>query len=178
MGNVHTWYDFDWAGAEREFKRAIELSPNYPPAHGYYGWYLIAVGRTSEAVAEARKAEALDPTSVESSSVTGYWLYLAHRYDEAATQLGKCLDLDPNYIVCHWLLGNVYQQQGRFADAIAAEMKALKVEPGANWVLAKPGAPTRFRAAEPKLGARWTNCWRFPSAARSRSIRLPCNTRD
>jgi Tfp pilus assembly protein PilF len=54
MGSVYTFYDFDWAGAEREFKRAIELNPKYAPAHEYYGWYLVTVGRVSEALAESR----------------------------------------------------------------------------------------------------------------------------
>jgi eukaryotic-like serine/threonine-protein kinase len=133
MGSVDTMYDFDWAGAEREFKRAIELNPNYAPAHEYYSWYLIAVGRATEAVAESRRAEELDPLSAEISSFTGWWLYYARRYDEAASQLGKCLDLDPNYTNCHWLLGQTYQQQGRFSEALRANAKALQIDPGWNW---------------------------------------------
>jgi len=136
MGAVNTMYDFDWAAAEREFQRAMQLSPNYAPVHEYYGWYLIAVGRPSEALAESRRAEALDPLSPEVSSMTGWWLYFAHRYDEAITQLGKCLDLDPNYPICHWLMGQVYAQQGRFAEAIAAETKVLKIDPRWSWASA------------------------------------------
>jgi TolB-like protein/Flp pilus assembly protein TadD len=137
VGSVNMFYDFDWVGAEREFKRAIELSPNYAPAHQYYGYYLMTVGRASEALAEGRRAEALDPLSPEISFFYGWWHYLARRYDEAAAQLGKCVDLDPNYWTCHWLLGQVYEQQGRFPDAIAAEMKVLKIEPRASLALAE-----------------------------------------
>jgi eukaryotic-like serine/threonine-protein kinase len=137
VGTVDMMYEFDWAGAEREFKRAIELSPNYAPAHEYYGWYLMAVGRAGEAVAEGRRAEALDPLSTEISSLTGWWLYLARRYDEAVRQFGKCVDLDPNYLICYWMLGQTYEQQGRFADALGAEMKVLKIEPRASWALAE-----------------------------------------
>jgi serine/threonine protein kinase/tetratricopeptide (TPR) repeat protein len=136
MGNVLTFYDFDWAGAEREFKRAIELNPNYAPAHEYYSWYLIAVGRATEAVAESRRAEELDPLSAEISSFTGWWLYLSRRYDEAAPQFGKCLDLDPEYAMCLEVLGRTYEQQGRFSDALAAEAKALKIDPGRIWAAA------------------------------------------
>jgi eukaryotic-like serine/threonine-protein kinase len=149
MGNVYTFYDFDWAGAEREFKRAIELSPNYAPAHEYYSWYLIAVGRASEAVAESRRAEELDPLSAEISSLTGWWLYLARRYDEAVTQFHKCLDLDPNYAVCHTVLGQTYEQQGRFSEAVASEAKALKVDPERTWAAAESArvyAPSGRRA--------------------------------
>jgi len=137
MGNVYTFYDFDWAGAQREFKRAIELNPNYAPAHEYYSWYLIAVGRATEAVAESRRAEELDPLSAEISSLTGWWLYLARRYDEAATQLGKCLDLDPNYPLCHAVLGQTYVQQGRFPEALAADAKLLKIDRGSIWAAAE-----------------------------------------
>jgi tetratricopeptide (TPR) repeat protein len=137
MGNVDFLYDFDWAGAEREFKRAIELSPNYAPAHEYYSWYLIAVGRATEAVAESRRAEELDPLSPEISSFIGWWLYLAHRYDEAVPQLDRCLDLDPNYTNCYWLLSQTYEQQGRFPDALAADAKALKVDTGWSWAAAE-----------------------------------------
>jgi tetratricopeptide (TPR) repeat protein len=137
MGAIDTMYDFDWAGAEREFKRAIELNPNYAPAHEYYSWYLIAVGRASEAVAESRRAEKLDPLSTEISSFVGWWLYYARRYDEAVPQVNRCLDLDPNYANCHWILGQTYEQQGRFPEAIAAEAKALKIDPGWSWAAAE-----------------------------------------
>lgn len=136
MGNINTMYDFDWAGAEREFKRAIELNPNYAPAHAYYGWLLTAVGRMNEAMDESRRAEELDPLSPEISSFAGWWLYFAHRYDEAVTQLRKCLELDPNYPICHWDVGQTYEEQGRFDDAIAAQTNVLKVDPGWSWAAA------------------------------------------
>jgi eukaryotic-like serine/threonine-protein kinase len=132
MGNVYTFYDFDWTAAEREFKRAIELNPNYAPAHEYYSWLLVSVGRAGEALAESRRAEALDPLSLEISSVTAWWLYFTRRYDEAVIQLNKCLDLDPNYLFCYWFLGQTYIQQGRFPEAIAAQAKALQIDPRFN----------------------------------------------
>jgi TolB-like protein/Flp pilus assembly protein TadD len=137
MGAIDTLYDFDWAGSERESKRAIELNPNYAPAHEYYSWTLLAEGRATEAVAESRRAEALDPLSAEISSFTGWWLYFARRYDEAVTQFHKCLDLDSNYIACHAFLGETYIQQGRFSDAIAAEANALKIDSGWSWAAAE-----------------------------------------
>jgi serine/threonine protein kinase/tetratricopeptide (TPR) repeat protein len=154
MGAVDTMYDFDWAGAEREFKRAIELSPNYAPAHSYYSWYLIAVGRTEEALAESRRAEELDPLSTEISSFIGWWLYLARRYDEAVKQLGKCLDLDPNYANCYWILGQTYEQQGRFSEALTANAKALKIDPGWSWAATESARPHALsgRRAEAQRG--------------------------
>jgi tetratricopeptide (TPR) repeat protein len=67
------------------------------------------------------------------------WLYLAGRHDKATRQLDKCVDLDPHYWICYWLLGQTYEQQGRFSDAIAAEMKILKIEPWENWALTESG---------------------------------------
>lgn len=133
VGAWYTFYDFDWARAEREFKRAIELSPDYAPAYEYYGWYLAAVGRTDEALAQGRHAVTLDPTSVEINSFPGWWLNLAHQYGEAAAESARCLDLDPNYPICHWVLGITREQQGRFDDAIAEESKVVKVDPGWHW---------------------------------------------
>ncbi len=133
LGSVLTFYDFDWAGAEREFKRAIELDPNYAPAHAYYSWYLISVGRPDEAVAEARRASALDPTSAEMASFPGWWLYLAHRYDESIAEFGKCLELDPEYLVCMSVLAEPLERRNRLADAIATATKTLKIEPRWSW---------------------------------------------
>jgi serine/threonine-protein kinase len=139
MGGVLTSYDFDWVGAEREFKRAIELDPKYAPAHEYYAWQLMSEGRVGEALAENRRAEELDPLSLEISSFSGWSLYFARRYEEAVAQLGKCLDLDPSYPQCLWSLGLAYEQQGRFNDAIAAETKVLKIEPRWGWAWAVCG---------------------------------------
>lgn len=133
LGGDLTMYDFDWAGSEREFKRAIELDPNYVPAHEFYSWYLISVKRTDEALAEARRAEALDPTSAEIAGLTGWWLYLARRYDDAAAEFKKCLDLDPNYPQCHFVLAQTREQQGRFDDAIAEARKVTDADPKWHW---------------------------------------------
>jgi serine/threonine protein kinase/tetratricopeptide (TPR) repeat protein len=142
MGNIDTMYDFDWAGAEREYKRAIEINPNYAPAHENYAWLLTAVGRMTEAVAESQRAEELDPLSTEIASFAGWWLYFARRYDEAVTQFGKCLDLDPNYPICHWELGQAYAEQRRFSDAIAAQAGVLKMDP--RWSRASADAARAY----------------------------------
>jgi len=133
LGADITFTDFDWASAEREFRRAIELDPGYAPAHEYYSWLLIAIGRNSEALEESRRAEALDPTSAEISSMTGWWLYQTRQYDKAAAQFKKCLDLDPSYPVCHVVLAQTREQQGRFDDAIAEAKKVTDADPKSHW---------------------------------------------
>jgi len=135
MGNMYVMYDFDWAASEREYKRAIALSPDYAPAHEYYGWVLTVLGRYDEAVAQGRRAEALDPTSTEIAGTLGWWLYMAHRYDGAVAELSKCLDLDPDYTYCGWLIGQAYAQQGRMDKASAALDKVLKIDPGWSFAL-------------------------------------------
>lgn len=128
LGAEHFWYDFDWAAAEREFQRALELDPNYSDTHLSRGWYLVELGRFEEGISEGRRAEAIDPLNPTPAQVLGFDLYFAHRYADAATELRKCLDLDPNYWPAYYWLAMVYEQQGKFAEAIAAAQKARAIE--------------------------------------------------
>jgi serine/threonine protein kinase/tetratricopeptide (TPR) repeat protein len=128
LGNVASWYDYDWALAEREFKRALELSPNYAAAHEFYSVYLIMVGRIDDALDEARRAEALDSVSPEIAYILGYDLYLARRYDQAITQLRKSLDLDSGYWPAYYPLVPALEQQGRFSEAILTLKTARAIE--------------------------------------------------
>jgi serine/threonine protein kinase/tetratricopeptide (TPR) repeat protein len=137
MASNYTMYDFDWPAAEREFQRALSLNPSYAPAHEYYSWYLISVGRTDQAIQEGQRAVELDPLSAENHLMLSWDLYFAHRYDQAAAELHKCLELDPNYWIGYFYLGQVYTQQGRFDDAIAAERKSVEILKSASWPLAE-----------------------------------------
>jgi serine/threonine-protein kinase len=128
LASEYFWYDFDWAAADRELTRILELDPNYAPGHEVRGWYLTELGRFEEGVKEGRRAVALDPLSLDISLVLGFDLYYAHRYDEAVTQLRKCLDLEPNFWPAYYYLAQIYQQQGRFPEAIAALQKDRGIE--------------------------------------------------
>ena len=129
MGEVHYWYDWDWQGAAREFKRAIELNPNYALAHQDYGWYLICVGRTEQGIAEITKAVELDPLSAEANTFLGMGLYRARRYDQAIKQLHNTLEFEPSYWLAHAYLGRAFEQAGHFNEAITEFEKAAEVEP-------------------------------------------------
>jgi TolB-like protein/Flp pilus assembly protein TadD len=120
-------YDWDWAGAEREFKRAHELNPNYATAHHWYAYYLIAMGRPDEALAEIRHAQALDPLSLIINTDVGDILAYARRYDEAVEQFRKTLDLDPNFTQAHFNLGLTLERMGQYEDAIAEFQKAIEL---------------------------------------------------
>jgi eukaryotic-like serine/threonine-protein kinase len=117
-------YDWDWAGAEKEYKRAIELSPNNSIARAYYSRMLTFLGRHSEAIAEAERARELDPMSTLASFLLGMAYSYARQYDRAARELAQCLEMNPKFWPAHFFLGQVYEQQGRYADALAELSKA------------------------------------------------------
>ncbi len=120
LATVKAQYDRDWSGAEREFRRAIEINPGYPTAHYFYGFvYLCPMGRFEEAIAELKKAVELDPFSGIVNSNLGWTLYLARQYDQAIAQYRKTLEIDPNFSVAHARLLGAYEQKGMYEEAIA-----------------------------------------------------------
>jgi serine/threonine protein kinase/tetratricopeptide (TPR) repeat protein len=129
LGMVAHWYDWEWAVAEREFTRAIDMRPTDPRPHEFYAWFLATVGRFDQAVAEAKRAQQLEPVSVEASDYVGAMLTLAHRYDEAIVQLRATIDLDPTYFYAYDWLGRAYEQTGRMPEAVTAYQKAVELEP-------------------------------------------------
>ncbi|HBB97492.1 MAG TPA: hypothetical protein DC054_19090, partial [Blastocatellia bacterium] len=129
LAYVKLYYDWDWAGAEREYKRAIELNPNYATPHHGYAYLLISSGRTEEAIAEIKKAEAIDPLSVLFQTDHGEYYYFARRPDEAIAQLQKAIDMDPSFVRAHFLMGRALIQKGRCDEGIAEAMKAEQMGP-------------------------------------------------
>ena len=126
--------DWDWSGAEREFKRALELKPNYAEGHQWYSQYLVAMGRYEESIAEGKRAQQLDPVSPGISRSLAFDYYLAHRYDQAIEEYQRALELDPNFFFAHWLLGLAYANRSMFEQAIAESQKAVELSghgPGA-----------------------------------------------
>jgi len=111
---------YDWANAERGFRRAIELKPNYANTHHWFGLYLAMSERPEEAQTELKIAQELDPLSMSTGTDIAFAHYLARRYDEAVAALNKPLELDPNFANAHYHLGLNYIQQKRF-DAAASE---------------------------------------------------------
>jgi TolB-like protein/Tfp pilus assembly protein PilF len=98
LAYVKSFYDWDWPGAEREFRRAIEIDPNYASAHHWYSLYLEATGRLDEAIAETKRAQEADPLSLISSVAAAQAFYFARRYDQAIEQSRKALEMDPNFL--------------------------------------------------------------------------------
>ena len=121
-------FEWDWAGAEREFKRAIELNPNYPTAHHWYGLELANMGRLDEAFRELKRAQELDPLSLVIIASTGWALYEARRYDEAIAEFQKSLAMDPNFARAHWGIAEPYELKGNYDKAIAELQRARQLD--------------------------------------------------
>jgi TolB-like protein/DNA-binding winged helix-turn-helix (wHTH) protein/Tfp pilus assembly protein PilF len=117
-------YDWNPAPAEKEFRRAIDLDPNYPTAHHWYAYDLVAMQRSDEAVAEIRRALELDPLSVIINTDVCQILFLSRRLDEAIAQCQKANQLDPQFNQAYWYLGLLYEQKGMFDQAFDAFLKA------------------------------------------------------
>jgi DNA-binding winged helix-turn-helix (wHTH) protein/TolB-like protein/Tfp pilus assembly protein PilF len=125
---LHSYY-FAWARAENEYKRALELNPNYATAHHWYGWYLINVGRREESVQEMKRALELDPVSIDINTDMGAVLIQGYRPDEGITYLKAALEMDSNFIEAHWGLGLAYLQKREFDRAIEEIEKAKALSP-------------------------------------------------
>jgi serine/threonine-protein kinase len=126
LANAHMMYDFDWASAEREFRRALELNPNYAPAHEFHGWYLMEIGNTA-GLGELHKAAELDPLSQEIAFEEGWFQVLAHHYQEGINGAKRCLELDPQQWVGYMVEGEAYGQVGRYPEALTALKKGEEI---------------------------------------------------
>jgi DNA-binding winged helix-turn-helix (wHTH) protein/TolB-like protein/Tfp pilus assembly protein PilF len=123
LGHVKVQYEYDWAGAEKEYNRAIELNPNYVNAHHFYALCLSMMGRFDEGIEEIKRAQELDPFSLFIHANVGNILYHARRYDEAINQLKSVLEMNPNFALACSVLGHAYLQKGMVEQAIAEFQK-------------------------------------------------------
>jgi serine/threonine-protein kinase len=130
LAHIAYHYDRDWTTAEREFKRAIELNPNYVLAHQWYALFLAWAGRPDEAVTEARRARDLDPLSLPANMCFGWVLVINRQEDQGIEELRKTIDLDPNFMIAHHRLGLGYEQKGRYNEAIAEFQKVRELSSG------------------------------------------------
>ena len=125
LGLVEFYYDWDWTRSEQEFRRAIELNPNYATAHQWYGYYLAAMGRFPEALEEAGKAQQIDPLSLSiNTTLAGRYRDL-HQYAQAIDLNRRTLEMDPNFMPAHIALGATYEDQGNWSQAIASTSRQL-----------------------------------------------------
>jgi TolB-like protein/Flp pilus assembly protein TadD len=122
---AHEW---DWAGAEEEYRRALRANPHYPTAHQWYACYLATMGRHDEALAEIHRAQDLDPTSLIINGWVAMILCYGDRLDQALEQARYAVHMDPDFAVSHFFLGIVYRRKGMLSDAIAEMQRAVDLD--------------------------------------------------
>ena len=120
-------YAWNWAAAEIEYKRAIELNPGYAAAHQWYSWHLMMMGLNRDGFRELRKAESLDPLSLIISADIADALCVSHHYDEAVAQSKKALEMDPDFAVGHYELGQALVQKHMHDAAIVEFKRAIEL---------------------------------------------------
>ena len=130
--------DWDWAGVESEFKRALEINPNYATARQWYSIFLELTGRPEEAVAQAVRAQELDPLSPIINESLGTRLLFARQYERALEQLRKTIEIDQNFAPAHHTLGAVYVYLGKFEEAFKEFERARQLDDN-PWVVASRG---------------------------------------
>lgn len=131
--------EWNWAEAEKEFQRAIELNPGTAASHHWYALYLTAMGQQAEAIKQIKCAQELDPLSLIITSAAGRVLHFASHYEEALQEFQKALEMDPNYAEAHFNLGFTYAAKGLYSEAIGELRKALDLSTNRTLILAVLG---------------------------------------
>jgi TolB-like protein/Tfp pilus assembly protein PilF/tRNA A-37 threonylcarbamoyl transferase component Bud32 len=127
LAYLKQFYEWDATGAEAEYKRALELNPDYATAHQWYAEYLSTMGRHDEALAEIGRAEDVDPLSLIVNSVHANILYLARRYDEALQMCLRAIDLNPYFPEAYEYLKRIYAQKGMYPQSIEARQTRRRI---------------------------------------------------
>ena len=139
LGWIKLWYEWNWEGAGREFRRALEINPNYPVARMGYAHLLSDLGRHQEALDEVDRALRLDPLSSFAGTLKGHFLFHARRYPQAIDQLHRTLEIEPNFWVGQITLGKNYERAGRYEEALEAFRKAGEFSGGNSETISLSG---------------------------------------
>ncbi len=139
LADVGLLYDWDWQTVEREFKRAIDLNPNYATAHQWYANYLAAMGRLGEALEQSKRALEINPLSLIINTNIGEIFRYARQYDQAIKRCQDTLELDQNFAESHVDLGKNYEQTGMYTEAISEISKAVSLSEGNPIIVAALG---------------------------------------
>ena len=126
---VKSSYDWDWSGADKEIRRAIELNPSYADAHRLHGEVLWQTGRLDEAIAEIKRTLELDPLSINDNATLGVAFFLARQYDRAIEQEAKTLELDPTFVLAYYFRGVAYSKKSMYEEGMAEFEKGMAISP-------------------------------------------------
>ena len=132
LAGIMVDYEWDFAGAEKEFKLAIELKPNYATAHAWYAGLFSGLGLHEEAIREVKIARNLDPLSPRIGQNVGIYLYYARRYDQAIEELNKALEVDPNHAAIYETLGWAYEAMGKYNEAVKSYLRFIELIGGSK----------------------------------------------
>jgi tetratricopeptide (TPR) repeat protein len=127
LADLKFYYDWDWDGAEAGYQKAIDLNPSSDRAHSQYARFLIARGRSGEAIAEAERAVMLDPLSPGAASTHALMLYYTRDYDRALAEASHALQLNPGSPGIYFVLSRIHSARGAIDDAIAANERAVSL---------------------------------------------------
>lgn len=147
-------YEWDWPSAEGEFKRALELNPNYATAHQWYAIWFVGRGSIDQALSQLSLADKADPLSLVIKADTADVLNCAGRYEQAAQVATRALELDPNFVLAHYALADSYVRQQQYPQAMAEYQKVLATDSGNVWArvgIARVFALTGQRPAAERL---------------------------
>src|SRR5512142_2157500 len=133
-------YDWQWADAETELRRAIARNPSYPFAHIWYANLLMSRKRIDEATRQVYAAREIDPFSLIVNTNVGWVLNAARRYDDAIVQLTRTLELDSTYTQARWRLADALAGAGRYDDALAQAERLVRVSGRSGPSLAELGS--------------------------------------
>lgn len=139
LGLIRYQYDWDWKGAEGEFREATKVNPSYAPAHQYYADFLKAMGRFEEALWEITRAQELDPLNLSINTGVGHVLYLSGQIDRAIEQYKKTVELDPGFTLTHIWFGRPYLEKGMYPEAISELETAVRLSGESTLALAMLG---------------------------------------
>ncbi len=128
LGFVKEYFEWDWVGAGREYKKAIDLAPNYATAHQWYGMYFMKLGQVEKATRELKRALQFNPHSLIINADLGLPFYFRKQYDIAVEQYLKVLEQDHDFIWARFFLGWAYERSGQFSEAIAEFQKARLID--------------------------------------------------
>jgi DNA-binding winged helix-turn-helix (wHTH) protein/TolB-like protein/Tfp pilus assembly protein PilF len=130
LGYIKFTYDWDWAGAEKEFRQAIALNPLYDTAHHWYSHELMALGRQDEAMAESRRALEISPSDTVMNEHMGWTWLMMRNYDQAIQAAHKALEMDPDFVLAHRVIALAYMYEGNHQNAIEEFQKAVDLTHG------------------------------------------------
>jgi len=170
MALIASGYDWDWPAAEREYERAIALSPNYATAHQWYALHHLYTGRHDEALRGITKAQELDPLSLVISVNVGIAHYYAGDLEQAETRLRKTLEFRPDFALAHMFLARTLFLQRRFAEAITEAREAVQLSRNdpyyadvLGYVCAKAGQPEEAQRILNEFATRSTEAYVAPT---------------